>query len=81
MCAAGGWAQIRRVGARQSGCVAARMAAAACVVWWREWREAAHACCARRVCVREAAHVRLGATMAIELAEKRNAIVCVEVVA
>ena len=28
---------------------------------------------ARGVCVREAAHVRLGATMASELAEKRSA--------
>ena len=52
-------------------------AAAACVVWWRDGPEATRACCARRVCVREAAHVRLGATMAIELAEKRKAIVCV----
>ena len=51
---------------------------------WRDGPEAARACCARRVCVREAAHVRLGpreVTMAIELAERRNAIVCVEVVA
>ena len=36
--------------------------------------EAEHAGCARRGCVREAAHVRLGATMASELAEKRSAI-------
>ena len=48
-----------------------------CAVWWRDGPEAARACNARRVCVHEAAHVRLGATMAIELAEKRKAIVCV----
>ena len=38
-------------------------------------RARSRACsCARRVCVRDAAHVRLGATMASELAEKRSAI-------
>ena len=52
-----------------------------CATWWRDGPDAARACCAWRACVREAAHVRLGATMAIELAEKRNAIVCVGVVA
>ena len=47
-----------------------------CAAWWRDGPEAARACCARRVGVCEAAHVRLGATMAIEFAERRNAIVC-----
>ena len=56
-------AQSRRVDARlpQRLCVGA---------WWR-WQ---HAHDARHVCVCAVAHVRLGATMAIEFVEKRNAI-------
>ena len=45
-----------------------------CAAWWRGGPDAGRAGCARRACVREAAHVRLGATMASELAEKRSAI-------
>ena len=49
-----------------------------CAARRREGPEAGRAVCVRSVYVREAAHVRLGATMASELAEKRRAIAWVE---